>query len=144
MSEKDTQEFLSAISGLIDPDIFNKYVNQIISEDLNNSDESISSIIPVLPNIEMDLNDIDIKDLSNLKDFYYIQSNEDVLTAYELLIEDLYRENKGLKVKQEKTDEIINNLQELFPQDDEDFERIWNGYTLEDALTKIYDVVFDG
>lgn len=144
MSEKDTQEFLSAISGLIDPDIFNKYVNQIISEELNNSDESISSIIPVLPNIEMDLDDIDIKDLSNLKDFYYIQSNEDVLTAYELLIEDLYRENKGLKIKQEKTDTIINNLQELFPQDDEDFERIWNGYTLEDALTKIYDVVFDG
>ena len=68
MSEKDTQEFLSAISGLIDPDIFNKYVNQIISEDLNNSDESISSVMPVLPNIEMDLDDIDIKDLSNLKD----------------------------------------------------------------------------
>ena len=144
MSEKDTQEFLSAISGLIDPDIFNKYVNQIISEDLNNSDESISSIIPVLPNIEMDLDDIDIKDLSNLKDFYYIQSNEDVLTAYELLIEDLYRENKGLKIKQEKTDEIMNKLQTLFPDDDDEFERIWDGETLHDALTKIYEIVFDG
>ena len=144
MSEKDTQEFLSAISGLIDPDIFNKYVNQIISEELNNSDESISSIIPVLPNIEMDLDDIDIKDLSNLKDFYYIQSNEDVLTAYELLIEDLYRENKGLKIKQEKTDEIMNKLQTLFPDDDDEFERIWDGETLHDALTKIYEIVFDG
>lgn len=144
MSEKDTQEFLSAISGLIDPDIFNKYVNQIISEELNNSDESVSSIIPVLPNIEMDLDDIDIKDLSNLKDFYYIQSNEDVLTAYELLIEDLYRENKGLKIKQEKTDEIMNKLQTLFPDDDDEFERIWDGETLHDALTKIYEIVFDG
>lgn len=144
MSEKDTQEFLSAISGLIDPDIFNKYVNQIISEDLNNSDESISSVMPVLPNIEMDLDDIDIKDLSNLKDFYYIQSNEDVLTAYELLIEDLYRENKGLKIKQEKTDEIMNKLQTLFPDDDDEFERIWDGETLHDALTKIYEIVFDG
>ena len=144
MSEKDTQEFLSAISGLIDPDIFNKYVNQIISEDLNNSDESISSVMPVLPNIEMDLDDIDIKDLSNIKDFYYIQSNEDVLTAYELLIEDLYRENKGLKIKQEKTDEIMNKLQTLFPDDDDEFERIWDGETLHDALTKIYEIVFDG
>lgn len=149
MHEPNVENFLSSISGLIDKDMFNKIVNDTINEikneDLDESDiVNDDSIISILPNIEIDLDDNDIYDLSNLKTFYYLQSGDDIVTAYELLIEDLYRENKALKLKQENTDTIINDLQELFPSDDDVYEQIWNGETLESALTKIYDIVFDG
>lgn len=149
MDKPNAVEFLSSISGLIDKDMFNKMVNdsinEIKNEELDESDiVNDDGIISMLPNIEIDLDDNDIYNLSNLKTFYYLQSGDDVVTAYELLIEDLYRENKSLKLKQEKTDTIMNNLQELFPSDDDVFENIWHGETLESALTKIYNVVFDG
>jgi hypothetical protein len=147
MSEpkNDVKDFMQAISSLVDKDMFNNLVNQIVQEEID--EEAIlndEKVLASLPNIETDLNENDIHDISNLKSFYYIQSDNDALTAYELLIEDLYRENKGLKIKQEKTDEIMNELQTLFPNDDDEFERIWDGETLHDALTKIYEIVFDG
>lgn len=145
MDKPSVEDFLSSISSLIDKDQFNKLVNDIVNEDFEESDiVNDDSIMSILPNIEIDLDDNDIYDLSNLKTFYYLQSGDDVVTAYELLIEDLYRENKALKLKQEKSDTIMNNLRELFPSDDDVFENIWYGETLESALTKIYDVVFDG
>ena len=116
----DVKDFMQAISSLVDKDMFNNLVNQIDQEEVD--EEAIlndEKVLASLPNIEIDLNENDIHDISNLKSFYYIQSDNDALTAYELLIEDLYRENKGLKIKQEKTDTIMNNLQELFPSDDE-------------------------
>jgi hypothetical protein len=147
MSEpkNDVKDFMQAISSLVDKDMFNNLVNQIVQEEID--EEAIlndEKVLASLPNIETDLNENDIHDISNLKSFYYIQSDNDALTAYELLIEDLYRENKGLKIKKEKTDEIMNELQTLFPNDDDEFERIWDGETLHDALTKIYEIVFDG